>query len=132
MSRPESLFEIASRINADVESGTDAYRAMSYHVSDYRHSVPKCTLAWLAGSIAEEPPLVPGKPEIDVWFGALAEYLARNRGVRPPAWTEEPCRFLAEPFQMCNRKMWEAGLVPTPNEWLRRNLICEAPSDTLR
>jgi hypothetical protein len=130
MPRPESLFEIASRINADVERGTDAYQAMSYHVSDYRHSVPGCELEWLVRSIAEEPPRV--IPVIDVWLAGLAEYLARNRGVPPPAWTEEPCRFLAEPFQMCNRKMWEAGLVPTPNEWLRRNLICEAPSEALR
>lgn len=131
MSRPESLFEVASRINADVEGGDSpsALEAMSYHVSDYRHSVPGCDLAWLEGSIAQEPPHV--TQLIDVWLAGLAEYLARNRDVQPPAWTKEPCRFLGEPFHMCNRKMWEAGLVHTPHAWLRRNLICEAPDDSL-
>ena len=47
--------------------------------------------------IDEAPPLL-GNPRLDASLGAIAEHLARRWELAIPAWTEDPERFLHEPY----------------------------------
>jgi len=74
--------------------------------------------------IADEPIRLPD-PWMDVFLAGAAEFIANREDFSPPAWTEDPCRFLPEPRFWGYRPETRAlMLAETPGPFRRRNLFC--------
>jgi hypothetical protein len=59
----------------------------------------------------------------DVYLAALAKHLAREAGFDVPAWTEEPSRFLDEPFFSGGPESLKAILLAESPPAFRRRLM---------
>jgi hypothetical protein len=68
-----------------------------------------------AGMIAHEPVTTLDVRQ-DAFMGGVGEHLARRWRLPIPAWTEDPLRFLKQPF------------FPTPLQGLKAMLIVESPT----
>lgn len=79
-----------------------------------------------AARIAEDPSLT-GDPKMNALLGAIGEHLARrwNLGV-PPAWTNQPERFLDRPWFMGHERMKGFLLAESPLAFRRRFIFTEA------
>jgi len=87
--RPKSIAEIAERA-ADAPGSFD--RAAREFIDHWQLSAPDDH----AAALAQEPR---GLNHLqDAYLGALAEHLALSDRIPAPAWSEQPHRFLTEPF----------------------------------
>jgi hypothetical protein len=73
-----------------------------------------------SGLAAEPAPLGSVK---DAYLAAVAEYLSARDSFLPPAWTEEPKRFLKEPYFAGALESLKAILIAESPAAFRRRLI---------
>jgi hypothetical protein len=106
MSRPDTLAEVARRASAGESTFDVALRELLDHF--YLH--PGARQAAL-----DPAPEILADPRHNATLGGVAEYLARRWGLRIPAWTEHPSRFLDRPY------------FPTPIEDLKAMLLAQSP-----
>ena len=59
----------------------------------------------------------------DAWIGGVGEHLARRWGLRVPAWTENPRRFLKRPWFPNNAERLKPYLIAESPASFRRRLI---------
>src|SRR5437763_12834040 len=106
MNRPNTLAEVAARLRTDEQSLHVAIAGFldSFYTQPGRRQA----------MIDPGPPLL-GNPILDATIGGTGEYLARRWNLIIPAWTEQPERFLKEPY------------FPTPIENLKPMLIAQSP-----
>ena len=78
------------------------------------------------GMIAEDPGFL-DDDIYDAWIGGVGEHLARRWGLRVPAWTEDPRRFLDHPWFPENTKLLKPYLIAeSPMSFRRRQIFTEA------
>ena len=106
MNRPNSLAEVADRLSADRAA---LHVAMAGFLDSF-YTQPERRQAM----IDPEPQLL-GDAILDATIGGVGEYLARRWKLTIPPWTEQPERFLKEPY------------FPTPLEHLKPLLIAQSP-----
>jgi hypothetical protein len=106
MKRPNTLAEVAERLNAD----KDALHVAMAGFLDNFYTRPQQRQAMLD----PEPQLL-GDPILDATIGGVGEHLARRWKLPIPPWTEQPERFLKVPY------------FPTPLEHLKPLLIAQSP-----
>ena len=118
MNRPDTLAEVARR----AEAGRSFGSALSEFLDEfYRHPERR------AAMIADEPPTLAEHAAL----GAVGEHLARRWGLAVPAWTDDPSRFLHEPYFTTSIENLKAMLlVQSPLAFRRRLIFTEA--DPLR
>jgi hypothetical protein len=105
MNRPDTLAEVARRINAGAAFGPTLCEFL-----DEFYLRPESR----AAMIADEPtPLADAREHATL--GAVGEHLARRWNVAVPAWTDDPSRFLHEPY------------FTTPIENLKAMLLVQSP-----
>jgi hypothetical protein len=75
----------------------------------------------------EESPALTGDERQDALFGAIGEHLCHrwNLGA-PPAWTNDPARFLNGPWFMGPERMKAFMLAESPSAFRRRFIFTEA------
>jgi hypothetical protein len=106
MNRPNTLAEVADRLRGDKRT---LHVAMAGFLDSF-YTQPDRRQAMLDPA----PPLI-GDAVLDATIGGVGEYLARRWNLIIPAWTEQPQRFLKEPY------------FPTPIENLKPMLIAQSP-----
>jgi hypothetical protein len=89
MKRPQSIAEIAERTLAGAQDFDPAVR-------EFVDTWQFMTTAARPNSIRMEPAQI--GPLEDAYLAALAEHLALGAKISAPDWTEQPQRFLREPF----------------------------------
>jgi hypothetical protein len=112
--RPLSVAEVAERVAAGNQNFDLAVREFL----DSWQSMPTETRG---AALAEEPAEV-GQVE-NAYLAALAEHLASRDRLGVPAWTEEPRRFLSEPFFAGGLESLKAILIVESPSAFRRRLI---------
>ena len=76
--------------------------------------------------IADDPGLS-GEARLDALMGAVGEHLSRRWQLGPPpAWTDDPARFLSRPWFMGPERMKGFLLVESPMAYRRRFIFTEA------
>ena len=105
MNRPDTLAEVARRINAGAAFGPTLREFLDEF---YLHPERR------AAVIADEPARLGDVREHAV-LGAVGEHLARRWNVAVPAWTDDASRFLHEPY------------FTTPIENLKAMLLAQSP-----
>jgi hypothetical protein len=100
------LAELARRLKADERVWHHALAG--FLDTFYTHPERRQTM------IDETPPLL-GNPRLDASLGAIAEHLARRWELAISTWTDNPERFLSEPY------------FPTAFEGLKPLLIAQSP-----
>jgi hypothetical protein len=106
MNRPNTLAEVADRLKADQAA---LHVAMAGFLDNF-YTRPERRQAML-----DPEPLLLGDPILDATIGGIGEYLARRWKLNIPPWTEQPARFLKQPY------------FPTPIEGLKPLLIAQSP-----
>jgi hypothetical protein len=96
---PTGLSRSIVDTGACIRAGADALAL----VRDFLDQAARRTNDELVALI-EEPPAPTGNARADALLGAIAEHLCAVRGVRCPAWTQDPERFLD--------RMWFVSRVP--------------------
>lgn len=106
MNRPATLAEVARRVNAGAALGPTLREFLDeFYMNPERR----------AAMIAEKPPRLEDAREHAV-LGAVGEHLARRWNLPAiPAWTDDPSRFLHEPY------------FTTPIENLKAMLLAQSP-----
>ncbi len=78
------------------------------------------------GMIDEEPPLL-GRQPFDAYIGAVGEHLARRWDLSIPGWTDNPYRFLHEPWFPGDLELLKPLLLrDSPSAFRRRLIFTEA------
>ncbi len=95
--------------------GTTSQIALKEHIDEWNRSFD-------ARLFEAEPPLT-GKPELDAWLAAMAEYEAAAIGQACPSWANSPGRFLSEPVYFGGARSREFLANETPVAWSRRGLF---------
>ncbi len=126
-----SLREVRKKIKSEISGGKFPDHFLGDFIDDFRHR---------AKSREEKLALVEEKPEpiqtkefndADAYLAAVAEYLCREAGLPPPAWTERPEYFLHEPWFAGGLESLKAILlVESPVPFRRRNLFVSANAMT--
>jgi hypothetical protein len=104
--RPGSLAEVAASVRAGRQSFA---HALSEFLDEF-YLRPERRRAMLA-----QRPAPLSDPHEHAFLGAAAEHLARRWGLEPPAWADEPDRFLRRAY------------FPTPIEDLKAMLLVQSP-----
>jgi hypothetical protein len=105
VNRPDTLAEVARRADAGQLFGF----ALSEFLDEfYGHAERRGAM------IADEPPRLANERQ-NAALGAVAEHLARRWRLPVPAWTDDPSRFLHEPY------------FTTPIESLKAILLVQSP-----
>jgi hypothetical protein len=114
MARPQSIIEIARRALSRSQGFDAACRELldEWQSMDDRKK---------SAALAEEPASI--DPVRDAYLAALAEHLALSARLVPPAWSEAPQRFLAEPFFSGGLESLKAILLAESPLAFRRRLI---------
>jgi hypothetical protein len=117
MNRPDTLAEVARR----VEAGRLFAMALSEFLDEfYGHQNER------AAMIADEPPQLADMRQ-HAALGAIGEHLARRWGLPVPGWTDDPSRFLHEPYFTTPIENLKAMLlVQSPLAFRRRLIFTEA------
>jgi hypothetical protein len=117
MNRPDTLAEVAQR----VEAGRLFAMALSEFLDEfYGHQQRR------AAMIADEPPPLADLRQ-HAALGAIGEHLARRWGLPVPGWTDDPSRFLHEPYFTTPIENLKAMLlVQSPLAFRRRLIFTEA------
>jgi hypothetical protein len=105
MKRPGTLAEVAGRISAGAAFGPTLSEFLDEF---YQHPERR------AAMIADEPIRLADSRE-HAMLGAVGEHLARRWGLAVPIWTDDPSRFLREPY------------FTTPIENLKAMLLAQSP-----
>jgi hypothetical protein len=108
--RPDTLAEVARRVNA----GEREDYALSEFLDDFYMRLRRHEFAAAQASIDGEPEAV-SCPKCHAHLGAVGEHLALRWGLKTPAWTNDPSRFLKRPY------------FTTPLEGFKAMLIAESP-----
>ncbi len=126
-----SLRELSKKIKSGIVEGPFPDHFLGDFIDDFRHR---------AKSKEEKSALVREKPEpiqseefkdVDAYLAAVAEYLCREAGLSPPAWTEGPEYFLPKPWFAGGLENLKAILlVESPIPFRRRNLFVSANAMT--
>lgn len=106
-----TLLKTAERIAA----GTAPQIAIKEHIDQWNRSK--------TGDMHRDEPPLTGIALIDAWLAGAAEYEAFMIDQQAPAWTEDPCRFLDEPFLPSGKNSRMIALVETPFAFRRRLLF---------
>lgn len=114
MTRRLSLLEYVAPIE-DGWSDDEIARAILHDLPRRFHALGRAEQARVLG---EAPPLT--ETRWDALLAATVEHMARLHAHAAPTWTDEPARFLAEPWVMP-----EVG-------WIRANALAFAPAAFLR
>lgn len=114
MSRPQTIAEIAER-------GQKKPGSFDRAVKEFLDAWQSMSLRERSGALKEEPQKI-GSIE-DAYLAALAEHLALSERMSVPYWTEEPCRFLKEPFFAGGLESLKAILLAESPLAFRRRLI---------
>jgi hypothetical protein len=76
--------------------------------------------------VADDPGLV-DDARMNALVGAVGEHLVRRWGLgEPPAWTNQPKRFLDHPWFMVHERMKSFALAESPLAFRRRFILTEA------
>lgn len=105
MNRPDTLAEVAARVNA----GTAFEPALREFLDEFYMNPER-----RARMIADEPAPI-ADIRVHAMLGAVGEHLARRWRLAVPPWTDDPSRFLHEPF------------FTTPIENLQAMLLAQSP-----
>ena len=105
MNRPDTLAEVARRINAAAAFGPTLSEFLDEF---YQHPEGRASM------IADEPECVRDSRE-HAMLGATAEHLARRWNLAVPTWSDDASRFLHEPY------------FTTPIENLKAMLLAQSP-----
>jgi hypothetical protein len=105
MNRPDTLAEVARRISAAAAFGP----TLSEFLDEFYQNPER-----RAAMIAEEPARL-ADVRAQAMLGAVGEHLARRWNLAVPAWTNDPSRFLHEPY------------FTTPIENLKAMLLAQSP-----
>jgi hypothetical protein len=105
MNRPNTLAEVARRVSAGAAFGPTLREFL-----DEFYMNPEQR----AAMIADQPPRLEDARD-HAMLGAVGEHLARRWNVALPAWTDDPSRFLHEPY------------FTTPIENLKAMLLAQSP-----
>ena len=118
MPRPTTLAEVARRRNDG-----EPLSALLREFLDHFYSK-------LPGEVADgiaEPPVPLNSPQEHATLGAIAEHLARRWSLPIPSWTEDPTRFLRQPyFTSPLEALKPLLLVESPIAFRRRLIFTEA------
>jgi hypothetical protein len=95
--------------------GTDAQHAIKEHIDVFNRMHQ--------ADLFDQAPALTGNAALDAYLAGLAEHEASILGVDPPAWTEDPIRFLRRPFFRGGPGMRTVALVETPTAFRRRNVF---------
>jgi len=112
--RPRSIAEIADR----AQSAPKAFDADAREFLDAWQMMPRTEQV---AALAHEPDRV--EPLKDAYLAALAEHLALESCLPVPPWTEQPERFLSEPFFAGGLQSLKALLLVESPLAFRRRLI---------
>lgn len=75
-------------------------------------------------ALASEPPASTGSSTVDAVLAALVEHLFERRDLPVPAWTEDPTRVSAEPWDLVTVEGLRAlARAKTPEPFRRRNVF---------
>ncbi len=116
-----SLEQIARQMRADLENGRedDALRLIFGFADDVRASSRPGKLALLQ----PEPPTT-GNARFDAALAGCAEYFAREAGMLPPNWVEQPSRFVEPWWFVSSRPEFDAyTLAHTPAVFARHGVF---------
>ena len=94
--------------------------ATPHYVSDFRHEL---LISGVSPSSFESAPVLTGSAAVDAYLAGVAETLAHKLNVPPPAWVEEPERFLSVPVYFGGPSVRDEIVNETPVAWSRRNLL---------
>jgi hypothetical protein len=118
MNRPDTLAEVAQRVNGGAAFGPTLSEFLDeFYMNPSRR----------AAMIADEPPHL-GDPRDHAMLGAVSEHLARRWNLpAAPAWTDDSSRFLHEPhFTTPIENLKAMLLVQSPQAFRRRLIFTEA------
>jgi transcriptional regulator with XRE-family HTH domain len=116
-----SLAEIGQTIGEDLEQGRerDALRLLFGFADDFRGSSRPGRIALLR----DVPPRT-GKTRFDAALGGVAEFFAGEGGIPPPAWVNEPERFVEPWWFVASRPAFHAyTLANTPAVFARHGVF---------
>jgi len=114
--RPSSLKEAVDRLIA----GESPLVAINEFLDEFYLSTERQRM------IDEEPGLT-NVTRQDAYVGAIGEHLARRWGLRAPAWTDDPRRFLDMPYFIDNLQLMKPVLLrDSPLAFRRRLIFTEA------
>jgi hypothetical protein len=118
MNRPNTLAEVARRVSA----GADFGPTLSEFLDEFYMNPTR-----RAAMIADEPPRLQDARD-HALLGAVGEHLARRWNLPTvPAWTDDPSRFLHEPyFTTPIEKLKAMLLAQSPLAFRRRMIFTEA------
>jgi hypothetical protein len=117
MMRPDTLAEVARRVSAGAAFGPTLSEFLDEF---YLHPESRQAM------IADEPVRVAAERE-HATLGAVGEHLARRWSLSVPAWTDDPSRFLHEPYFTTPIENLKAMLlVQSPLAFRRRLIFTEA------
>ena len=117
MMRPDTLAEVARRVNAGAAFGPTLSEFLDEF---YRHPERRQAM------IDREPMRLPDARQ-HATLGAVGEHLARRWGLVVPRWTDDPSRFLHEPYFTTPIERLKAMLlVQSPLAFRRRLIFTEA------
>lgn len=118
MNRPNTLAEVARRVSA----GADFDPTLSEFLDEFYMNPER-----RAAMIADEPPRLADARD-HATLGAVAEHLARRWNLPAvPAWTDDPSRFLHEPYFTTPIQNLKAMLLAqSPLAFRRRMIFTEA------
>jgi hypothetical protein len=114
VSRPASIFEIARRAHS-------GEREFDMSVREFLDAWQSMSTQQRLAALADEPQELHGVK--DAYLAALAEHLALSDRLDVPAWTEQPERFLSEPFFAGGLESLKAILLVESPLAFRRRLI---------
>ena len=119
MSRPATLAEVARRTLDQSQDFNSAMREFldSFYMADKQDR---------SAMLAQQPDRLPDVRE-QAFLGAVAEHLARRWGCAIPAWSNDPDRFLTQPYFTTPIEDLKAmHLVQSPLAFRRRMIFTEA------
>ena len=112
--RPRTIAEIARRADADIQGFDPSVR-------EFLDEWQVMSRGQRGAALADEPQRLGGVK--DAYLAALAEHLALSERLPVPAWTEQPDRFLSEPFFAGGLESLKAILLVESPLAFRRRLI---------
>jgi hypothetical protein len=117
VNRPDTLAEVAQRVEAGATFGPTLREFLDQF---YLHPEQRQAM------IDAEPALLPDERQ-HASLGAVGEHLARRWGLTVPPWTDDPSRFLREPYFTTPIEDLKAMLlVQSPLAFRRRLIFTEA------
>ncbi len=116
--RPTTLREAVDQ----VIQGYDFFHATDEFLDEFYVARPEQRQRMI-----DEQPSLTGVSFQDAYVGAMGEHLARRWGLDIPAWADDPCRFLEEPYFPPYTQLAKAAFLhDSPIAFRRRLIFTEA------